>query len=127
MASGLDKLINVKPGDASPPLSERFSWRWLVGGVLCIAATLGVFTSLVLPASSAEALEIAQELARKTFREKVGKEPDTLDIQDHVPGRPYTGTARVGGEVWDVVVTRSGPQGPYRMVTMECTLTRRDR
>jgi hypothetical protein len=124
MASGLDKLMNVKAGEPSPPLSARFSWPWLVAGVLCIAASVGVFVTLAGPASSTEALETAQEFARTTFREKLGKEPETLDLQDN-PAAPYTGTARVGEEVWDVVVTRSGPQGASGTVTMECTLTPR--
>lgn len=125
MASGLDKLMKVKQGEPSPPLSERFSWRWLIAGVLCIGASVGVFITLAMPASSSESFEIAQEFTRKTFREKLGREPDTLDLHDASAG-PYKGTARVGEEVWDVVVTRSGPQGANGAVTMECTLTRRD-
>lgn len=123
MASGMGKLMSVKPGEASPPLRERFSLRWLAAGVLCIAALVGVFI-LSGPTVTAEALEEARELTRETFREKIGKEPDTLELLDH-PAAPYTGTARIGEEVWDVVVTRSGPQGASGTVTMECTLTPR--
>jgi len=126
MASGLDKLMGLKPGEPSPPFSKRFSWRWLIAGVLCIVASVGVFIGLAEPASSTEAFENAREFTRQTFREKLGKEPDALDMQ-YVPHAPYTGTARVGAEVWNVVVTRSGPQGASGDVTMECTLTRRDR
>ncbi len=126
MASGLDKLISLKPGEPAPPLSQRFSWRWLAAGTLCIVGFVVVLNSLLGPASSADALESARELTRETFREKLGKEPDSIDLQD-VGARPYEGTARVGDEVWDVVVTRTAPQGARRTVTMECTLIRRER
>lgn len=124
MAAGLDQLTHVKEGEPWPPLSQRFSGRWLAASVLCIAAVVGVFVGLIFPAGAVEGLEEARELTRETFREKLGKEPDTLELQDH-PSAPYTGTARLGDEVWDVVVTRTGPQGASRTVTTECTLTPR--
>jgi hypothetical protein len=104
---------------------DRSSWRWLGASVVLLAASVGVFITLAAPAGSKLAFEAAQDFARATFREQVGREPDTIHLQD-TPSAPYTGTARAGEDVWDVVVTRSGPQGPRGWtIIMECTLTPR--
>lgn len=117
------KAARGKQGEPSPPLLKTVTGRCLLAGVLCLVALVSVLI-LSGPVVIAEALESARDLTRKTFRERFGKEPEAIDLQRN-PAAPYTGTARLGEEVWDVVVTRSGPQGRFGAVTMECTLTPR--
>lgn len=114
-----DKKV-ANASDRRKRVSLRLLSAGIVAGSLSVLLFVTVFHSLIVRARIVE----AEDITRNTFREKIGREPDTLefDSTDRQPGWngwTYLGVARVGDEVWDVTVTRSNDRAA-RKTTLRC-------
>lgn len=103
---------------------KRFSVKWLCTSIF--AAVLGVLLIVFgfTPALVHDLIGEAETITRKTFREKLGREPDKIHFdginrKTNSDGWKYVGTAHVGGEVWDVTVTRSNDESA-RTTRLQC-------
>ncbi|MEM1212611.1 MAG: hypothetical protein AAGI68_09980 [Planctomycetota bacterium] len=102
---------------------------WLGGGVGAVGLAVLVFILAFMPMIVGERIAEAEELTRETFRDKIGREPDTLTFdrtnRKSGDGWRYRGVAEVGGEVWDVTVTRSNDRASGK-TTLSCEAVPRD-
>jgi hypothetical protein len=120
-----DKNAAGSPGD-----KKRFSFKWLCAGILAASLAVLLFVAVFMPAIVRERIVEAEDITRKTFREKLGRELDTVTFdstnqQTVWDGWKYAGTVHVAGEVWDVTVTRSNNRSA-RNTTLQCEAVPRE-
>ncbi len=132
LALGLHKLDAVK--NAPPPsLSQRFSARWLGAALGCFVLIPVIFLTLYAPIRAYEQLGSVKGFVQRTFKEKLGRLPDTLELQRiAATGQDedwrYAGAGSVDGRQWDVLVTRNSKRYGGKQVgdaEWTCTLTPR--
>lgn len=108
----------------SPETRKRRIFKCCSVGTLLGVLGILLFVFVFMPGIVGARIQEAEEIARSTFREKIGREPDSLKFdgtnrQTGWDGWKYLGVAHVGDEVWDVTVTRSNDQGA-RTTTLRC-------
>ena len=116
----LARPVKTAPGE--PPRQKPFSRKMAGLSVLSLVLAAALLYWGAAPGVTDQRLAEAQTITHDTFRDQLGKVPDSISFDRtntrtlFEDGWSYKGTARCGTETWDVTVSRNNDRSSHQTI-----------